>query len=127
MPAPSTIIQYISVYYFIVILSVNGFGQSFHKGLTEVFRCSLNQQRAQVKKEIRHLSQQKASGRFFKSKGRGRNSTSSSAERHCHLETAETKLLAPRRTSFLSARFSGRGLDNVEAKLKGDAREDPRN
>ena len=35
--------QYISLYYFIVILSVNGFVQSFHKGLSEGLRCSLNQ------------------------------------------------------------------------------------
>ena len=80
-----------------------------------------------MKKETRRLLQQKASRPFFKNEGRGRNRTSSSAEQHCHLQIAETKMPRPRRKSILSARFSGRGLDNVDAKLKGDAREDPRN
>ena len=43
MFTPSTTIHYVSLYYFIVILSVSGSGQSSHNGLSEGLRCSLNQ------------------------------------------------------------------------------------
>ena len=73
MNLPSTTIHYVSLYYFIVILSVNGFVQSFHKGLSEGLRCSLNQPTGASREKYTTLFLQKASLRFFNGEGRGRN------------------------------------------------------
>lgn len=71
MPTPSTIIQCISLYYFIVILRVNGFGQSFHKGLTEVFRCSLNQAKGSSEERNPALIAAKGFQTFFQERRAG--------------------------------------------------------
>ena len=71
MPTPSTIIQYISLYYFIAILSVNGFGQSVPKGLAEVFSCSLNQAKCSSEERNPALITAKGFQTFFQERRAG--------------------------------------------------------
>ena len=71
MATPSTIIQYISLYYFIAILSVNGFGQSVPKGLTEVFSCSLNQAKGSSEERNPALITAKGFQTFFQERRAG--------------------------------------------------------
>jgi hypothetical protein len=88
---PAPIIQYISLYYFIVILSVSGFVQNFHKGLSEWLSCSLKQPTPASGEKYRTLLVAKGFVAFFSMAKGGGETEWQYLEQHCPLQITETK------------------------------------
>ena len=124
----STIIQYISLYYFIVILTGNVLDQSVHKGPSERLRCSLNQITGRkTEKKIPRFLPQKASRRFFQ----GPRAGEKPAEQFRSANTTtcrpqKSKRRNPARKCIVSSGFSRAVLYRVNAKVKVDTRDDQR-
>ena len=89
----STIIQYISLYYFIVILTGNVLDQSVHKGPSERLRCSLNQitGRKTEKKNPPLFASKSFAAFFSRAKGGGETGGAIPQCKHYHLQATEIK------------------------------------
>ena len=116
--------QYISLCYFIVILSVNGSGESSHNGLSEGLRCSLNQPTGTSGGKTTKYQPLLAAKGFLSlhesAKGRGKKTgpaTLWSNTATCRPQ--KPKRRKPGRKVIVPAGFSRRGLDGVDAKSSG--------
>ena len=117
---PSPIIQSISLYYFIVTLSVDGLVQSFHKGLSEGLRCSLNQPTCASREKYTILLVAKGFIAFFQRRRAGEKQNVDPWSNTATCRPQKPERHKAERKSILSGGFSRRGLDSVDAEVEGE-------